>query len=105
LNLLLNAVHAIGNQGVVTVGAENGKYGPWCRIWIEDDGPGIEEEVRTKIFDPFFTTREKGIGLGLAIVHAIVENHGGQIEVDSPPPGRQRGSRFTIRIPRRKDSC
>jgi two-component system sensor histidine kinase HydH len=105
LNLLLNAVHAIGNQGAITVGAENGKHGQGCRIWVEDDGPGIGEELRAKIFDPFFTTREKGIGLGLAIVHTIVENHGGRIEVASPPPGSLRGTRFTIRLPQMMDRC
>jgi signal transduction histidine kinase len=72
---------------------------------VEDDGPGIGEEFRAKIFDPFFTTRETGIGLGLAIVHTIVENHGGRIEVASPPPGGKRGSRFTIRLPRMMDRC
>jgi two-component system, NtrC family, sensor histidine kinase HydH len=105
LNLLLNAVHAIGSQGVITVGAENGKHGQWCRIWVEDDGPGIEEEHRAKLFDPFFTTREKGIGLGLAIVQTIVENHGGRIDVASPPPDGNRGSRFTIRLPWAMDRC
>jgi two-component system, NtrC family, sensor histidine kinase HydH len=105
LNLLLNAVHAIGREGVVTVGAENEKDGPWCRIWVQDDGPGVAEEIRAKIFDPFFTTRDNGVGLGLAIVHTIVENHGGRIDVDSPPPQCPRGSRFTIRLPQMMDHC
>lgn len=105
LNLLLNAVHAIGREGVVTVVAENEENSPWCRIWVQDDGTGVEEELRTKIFDPFFTTRDSGVGLGLAIVHTIVENHGGRIDVTSPPPQCQRGSRFTIRLPQMMDRC
>jgi len=105
LNLLLNAVHAIGREGAITVGAQLEENDQWCQIWVEDDGPGIEEEFQEKIFDPFFTTRDKGIGLGLAIVHTIVENHGGRIEVASPPPGGKRGSRFTVRLPRMKDRC
>ena len=105
LNLLLNAIHAIGRQGAITVGAESGKHGQGCQVWVEDDGPGIGEKFRAKIFDPFFTTRETGIGLGLAIVHTIVENHGGRIEVASPPPGGKRGSRFTIRLPQMMDRC
>jgi two-component system sensor histidine kinase HydH len=105
LNLLLNAIHAIGREGAITVGAESGKQDQWCLVWVEDDGPGIRENLIAKIFDPFFTTRETGIGLGLAIVHTIVENHGGRIDVASPPPEGNRGSRFTIRLPRMMDRC
>jgi two-component system, NtrC family, sensor histidine kinase HydH len=105
LNLLLNAVHAVGREGVITVGAENEEQSQWCRIWVEDDGPGIEEDLRAKIFDPFFTTREAGTGLGLAMVHTIVENHGGRIEVASPRPDGRSGSRFTIRLPRMMERC
>jgi two-component system sensor histidine kinase HydH len=105
LNLLLNAVHAIGREGVITVGAENEEQGLWCRIWVQDDGPGVEEDIRNKIFDPFFTTRDSGVGLGLAIVHTIVENHGGRIDVSSPPPQNPHGCRFTIRLPQMMDRC
>jgi two-component system sensor histidine kinase HydH len=105
LNLLLNAVHAIGREGEVVVGAENEESSQECRIWVQDDGPGVAAEIRTKIFDPFFTTRDSGVGLGLAIVHTIVENHGGRIEVASPPPQCPRGSRFTIRLPQMMDRC
>jgi two-component system sensor histidine kinase HydH len=105
LNLLLNAVHAVGREGVVTVAAENEEESRWCRIWVQDDGPGVAEEIRTKIFDPFFTTRANGVGLGLAIAHTIVENHGGRIDVASPPPRCPHGSRFTIRLPQMMDRC
>ncbi len=66
-------------------------------ISIEDNGPGIDEEVMPRIFEPFFTTKPKGegTGLGLGIVKQIVEKHGGRIDVSSKP-GR---TRFTVRLP------
>ena len=65
---------------------------------IEDDGPGIEAEQLKKIFDPFFTTKDvgKGSGLGLFIVHDIIEWHGGSITVDSRPG---LGTTFIIWLP------
>ena len=69
------------------------------RLWVEDDGAGIPASQKEKVFDPFFTTRKKGTGLGLAIVHKIVENHHGEINLQSPPAGKTRGCRFTIDVP------
>jgi signal transduction histidine kinase len=68
------------------------------RVEIEDDGPGMSPEVKTRIFDPFFTTKEvgKGTGLGLSISHGIVERHGGSMWVDSEP---NRGTTFVIELP------
>lgn len=60
-----------------------------------DDGPGIPEAVRERIFEPFFTTRAEGTGLGLAVVHAVVQAHHGEIHVDSGAAG----TRFRIRLP------
>ena len=54
-------------------------------VLIADEGEGIPETVRGNIFDPFFTTKEKGLGLGLALCHRIVEEHKGAIQVDSAP--------------------
>lgn len=98
LNLVLNALQSVEAGGRITVGAE--KTGPdWIELTVEDDGPGIAPDDLRLIFEPFFTTREKGTGLGLAIVRTIVENHGGDIHVTSPIPGKRGGSRFTIQIP------
>ena len=63
---------------------------------IADTGCGITEEVIGKIFDPLFTTKAKGIGLGLAVCKAIIERHGGDIEVESEVG---KGASFTIRLP------
>ncbi len=99
LNLLLNAIQATESEGHIEIGfyidAENEKL----EIWIEDDGIGVPADNNLKIFEPFFTTREKGTGLGLSIVRKIIENHDGEIMLQSPPLPKRRGSRFTIIIP------
>lgn len=93
LNLVRNAMEAIGTGGRVTITARCEDQA--ARVSVEDDGPGLGgNEVR--IFEPFFTTKQKGTGLGLAITHRIITDHGGDISVDSQP-GR---TTFTIRLPR-----
>lgn len=99
LNLLLNAMQSIKSDGSIEVGAALNPLEKRLEIWVEDNGTGVEPEKLDTIFDPFFTTRDKGTGLGLAIVHKIVENHRGEIHVDSPPPGKKTGCRFTIFVP------
>ncbi len=99
LNLMLNALQAVDQGGRVSVGAEYEGAEKVFHLWVEDDGAGIPAEHRSKIFDPFFTTRRKGTGLGLAIVHKIVENHSGEIRMESPVSGKNGGCRFTIRLP------
>ncbi|MBC3884119.1 PAS domain-containing sensor histidine kinase [Undibacterium griseum] len=83
LNLLMNAVHAMPEGGVVTVKASIAENS--ARIQICDTGVGIEPPVLNRIFEPFFTTRREGTGLGLAIVRKIVEQHGGTIDARSTP--------------------
>jgi two-component system, NtrC family, sensor histidine kinase HydH len=99
LNLLLNAVTAIDRNGTIIVVVENDPRDRMFRLWVQDDGPGIDPELQEKIFEPFFTQGEKGTGLGLAIVRNIVENHDGRVTVVSPLPQSNRGSRFVIEQP------
>ena len=96
LNLLTNAVDAIGQDGEIRLATEPLEGGR-LRLSIEDSGTGIPDEDRERIFDPFFTTKTKGTGLGLSIVSDIVERHGGQIRALG---GRQlKGARFELDLP------
>ena len=99
LNLLLNSLKFVEPGGKIEIKASLVNDGTKFVFQVEDDGPGIPKENLPKIFDPFFTTRETGTGLGLAIVYKIVENHQGEIDVESPPFDKPRGCRFIIRIP------
>jgi PAS domain S-box-containing protein len=96
LNLFINAIHAMPDGGVlqVTVAQKNGAI----RMVIADTGCGISEKDLSQIFTPFFTTKEvgKGTGLGLTVVHGIIQEHGGCISVQSKPG---QGTAFTIDLP------
>ena len=81
LNLLLNAIQAMPEEGILTVRAA--VVGSRMQLMIQDTGGGIPAEIREKIFAPFFTTKHRGTGLGLAITRTIMEKHGGSIRVDS----------------------
>jgi two-component system sensor histidine kinase PilS (NtrC family) len=91
-NLILNAVEAMGGKGVLTLGGDEES----SILYVEDNGPGIAAEIRPRIFDPFFTTKDKGTGLGLAMVYAVVERHGGSIDVVGAEGG---GTRFILTFP------
>jgi two-component system sensor histidine kinase PilS (NtrC family) len=98
-NLCLNAVEAMPQGGELRVGVravtpESGR--PLVEITVEDTGVGITAAELTQVFEPFYTTKPHGTGLGLAMAHRIVEDHGGTIRVQSEP---YRGSRFTIALP------
>ena len=99
MNLVANASQAIEGRGNIWISTEerDGRI----RISIRDDGKGIPESVRDRIFEPFFTTKDvgKGTGLGLSIAYAVVEDHGGTIEVQSEPG---KGSTFTVVLPLRR---
>jgi two-component system, NtrC family, sensor histidine kinase HydH len=94
LNLIENAVHAIGDHGQVWVRAAADKK--HVEVTVEDSGKGIDPTIRARLFEPLVTTKAKGIGLGLALVKRIVERHGGTITY-AP---RDRGARFVVRLPR-----
>ena len=94
-NLIKNAVEALGGTGRITATVE--RDGAQLRLWVDDDGPGVDEELRDKLFTPYFTTKgSRGTGLGLALSHRIVAEHGGSIHVEDAPGG---GARFVIRWP------
>jgi two-component system sensor histidine kinase PilS (NtrC family) len=102
-NLVLNAVQEMKNSGRLSVAtAIRTKRGSGdnqeklAEISISDTGPGILPENQGKVFDPFFTTKDQGTGLGLTIVHRIVENYDGKIFLDSD--GRS-GTTFTLHFP------
>jgi signal transduction histidine kinase len=96
VNLLINARDAMGEGGMLRIGATS-QVGRLL-VSVADSGEGIAEENREKIFEPFFTTKEpgRGTGLGLAISARLVESFGGSISVDSTPG---RGTTFTISLP------
>jgi two-component system sensor histidine kinase HydH len=94
LNLILNAIQAMPNGGILTI--ESSIQGRVLIVKISDTGTGIPEENRKKLFSPFFTTKKSGTGLGLAITYRIIENHRGTIDVASEPG---KGTTFTVKIP------
>jgi two-component system, NtrC family, sensor kinase len=97
LNLLNNAVQAIGKDGTVTVITKVADDGQ-AVVHINDNGCGIARENLAQIFDPFFTTKPqgKGTGLGLSICHGIIERLGGKIAVASEVG---QGTSFTLKLP------
>ena len=97
LNLVFNALDAVGGNGHVWIGAAaSDPVEELFSIVIEDDGPGIDGQLMHQIFNPFFTTKDAGTGLGLAIVHRIAEAHGGHVTVGSRRGG---GAAFVLAIP------
>jgi two-component system nitrogen regulation sensor histidine kinase NtrY len=96
LNLVDNAVEAVGGTGEVVVQTEWLPEAHRARIVVADDGPGIAADDRDRLFVPYFSTKATGMGLGLPIVHQIVSDHGGTIRVEDNTP---HGSRFVIELP------
>jgi two-component system NtrC family sensor kinase len=97
MNIVINAVDAMEESGVLTIETSRAPSGREIVIRISDTGKGIPDDVLPLIFEPFFTTKKvgKGTGLGLAIVHGIVTRAGGSIEAASLP----KGATFTVRLP------
>jgi signal transduction histidine kinase/CheY-like chemotaxis protein len=116
LNLAINACDAMGNRGTLTIAADSLEIagvaavqhrvrpGSYVRIAVTDTGTGMDEATRRSVFEPFFTTKEvgRGTGLGLAVAHGIVTQHGGQIDVDTE---LGKGSTFTVFLPRSRGSA
>jgi len=98
MNLIMNARHAIGETGILTINTAYNPEGKSVEIRISDNGHGIDKQNLSRIFDPFFTTKPtgEGTGLGLSVSYGIVKNHGGDIRVESIPG---EGSTFAIILP------
>ncbi len=96
INLIDNAIEAMGQRGVIDVETQHDLGNNLVRIVVADDGPGIAPEERDKLFLPYYSTKRRGSGLGLAIVRRIIIEHGGSIEVAGRSP---RGTRFVIELP------
>lgn len=100
INLLMNAKYAMGKSGTLTLstGTKTIDGSDWVYITIEDTGGGIEQSNISRIFDPFFTTKPtgEGTGLGLSVSYGIIQNHGGEIDVES---SNNTGTVFTITLP------
>ena len=99
-NLVRNGLAALDEDGCVDlrVRVEEGRDSRMLELTVRDDGVGMTDEVRERLFAPFFTTRahEGGRGLGLTVVHSLVEGMGGTIDVT---PRKTRGTTFIVRIP------
>lgn len=98
MNLLMNAKQAIGKKGVIRVKTRFDPLHSQAVIEVSDTGTGIHAEDISRIFDPFFTTKAtgEGTGLGLSVSYGIVQDHGGQILVQSEPG---QGATFTVVLP------
>lgn len=99
-NLVDNAANALDGEGTLTIRAHAG--GGWITIEVEDDGPGVSDDVRGRLFEPFISTKAPGqaTGLGLHISRQIARRHGGDITVESQP-GK---TRFIVRIAASNDT-
>ncbi len=112
INLVLNAIQAMKEGGNITISAHNTEqkvpyvdseksrrkkqFDKFILLELKDEGEGMDDSIKEKIFNPFFTTKSSGTGLGLAIVYQIINEHGGNIDVDSNPG---QGTTFKILLP------
>jgi PAS domain S-box-containing protein len=95
-NIVINSIQAMPNGGVLKVFSETDPALAMIKITFRDNGIGMDEKTTKNLFNPFFTTKDKGVGLGMALTHKIIEDHRGTIEVMSE---QSRGSTFIVRLP------
>ncbi len=95
-NLLTNSVEALDGRPNPVIMIETRRAGDQIVLNVIDNGPGFQSGLIEQAFDPYVTSKPKGTGLGLAIVRRIVEEHGGQVELDNAPQG---GARICITLP------
>lgn len=104
VNLIGNARDASPHGGEIVIEAltQQGHI----QVTITDQGPGIDASIRDHLFEPFTTTKPpgEGTGLGLPLVYSIIREHHGQIQIDSPPPGLEHGTRIVIQLPRPQEN-
>jgi signal transduction histidine kinase len=92
VNLIVNAIDVLPAQGSITLRSGQEQGGSW--VEIADDGPGMPAEIERRVFEPFFTTKgDEGTGLGLAMVYACMQRHGGSVKLDTAP-----GQGTTVRL-------
>jgi len=96
LNLVINGIEAIGENGQVDVSVKPALDKKMVKIIVADNGPGIKPELINDLFQPFFTTKQEGLGLGLHLSKAIIDAHNGLIAVENRKRG---GAIFTITLP------
>lgn len=96
LNLVLNAVDAMPNGGQLTLATRLDRDGRWAFIDVQDEGVGLSAEAMKHMFEPFYTTKSQGTGVGLAISYGLIEQHGGDIQVQSQ---EGKGSCFSVKLP------
>jgi signal transduction histidine kinase len=90
----MNAFQAMNGEGSLTVETRNSEM---VDVLITDTGEGIPAELTSRVFDPFFSTKDDGTGLGLSLVHKIIENHKGRIRVSSTVGA---GTTFIVSLPK-----
>ena len=101
VNLLINAIQAVENRGVVSIRIlDDPQDQNNVLVKVSDTGVGIADEIHEKIFEPLFTTKQVGTGLGLSSCKNIIEQHGGKISVSSKVG---KGTTFTLKIPKKSE--
>ena len=95
-NLVINAIQAMPNGGCLTLSSNQEPSESLVKVAFQDTGIGMDEETTKNLFNPFFTTKDKGVGLGMALTHKIVEDHRGTIEVMSE---KEKGTAFVLGFP------
>jgi signal transduction histidine kinase len=95
VNLVLNAIDVLPDGGTISLRTGDARGGGWIRV--ADTGPGMPPEIRERVFEPFFTTKgAEGTGLGLAMVYATMQRHGGTVTLETAPG---QGAAFTLWFP------
>jgi signal transduction histidine kinase len=100
-NLMRNSKEAARAGAELSISARVEERGDQTLVRLSDNGTGIPKDKLDKIFIPFFTTKAEGTGLGLALVHRIVTDHGGTVAVES----NERGTTFSITLPRAREAA